>query len=1474
MLNYTKISALLAVLVTAAAKESVVMNEFRAHQAPLQDILYVDQNGAAGVIVLAGRNALYKLSGDNLSLLATYSTGPKYDSRLCPPDPLDCETSRTETANDNQVLLKLGSDSLILACGTTDQGMCSIHHLLNDLEVRNPMDKNLPVNYVASRSSTAAFFGSGRNSDVLFVASAYDGRPPNYHPYELTARVLNKQHSFSIRSSTPAAPSFLNVKDHFKQYYRTRYVYGFSYNGFAYFVTVQNKGASLNNFETRLARVCESDTSFQTYTALLIRCLRKGTALSSDATIAISASLQHSAKGSEHGSEILAVAFGTPLDGNVDMSDPSKGSELCFFDMRRVESAFRETIENCNKGTPKAKLSSLFHDKMDLNCVLNEQAGDNINVCTPDVNSYIEGLEPLTGTATMMFMHGLVTSITVMQQNGVTVAWVGDSEGYLHKVAQNDDSSELLYWTDLSNGKGTPMERSTALDSKGMFGYFLIGDKVLKFPVGSCSIYRTCSKCMRSREDPLACGWCGGRCAHSAECPHGTHLEFEHCPIQVHSVAPNSGPTSGGTMITFVGENFGSWWRESSNSIEVTIGGHACQIINWVSTLVTCKTPPAEGAGKVDITISVNDTNRDAKKNYDVVNTLTLPSAFEYKTATLSGVQPIYGPAAGGTNITLFGKNLDTGTQRVVTIGATFCKIHKFNSTSLECLTGAAPGYQVDHENQVILAIDGVNIPFVSEDHLGSTFTYLSNPKIESIAPRTAIFSEQPAIVADGVHLHTVSRPMMVTRVFSLDRQKQQSITKACSVMEHSRQLLCPGPSLTEFSVISSDELQKHQSSILAQVSFLMDGLHLPPNSTGSEGYFTLIYRPPPASYIPRTKAARITGLVPRWGPVAGGTSLTLHGMNLNSGSRRIVTVGDSACSINRVGNAFLDCTTSAMTRDHEHKEMRVALRIDGVNVPVVGTENFTSTFTYKPDPLIYDIAPMEANSNTSVIHVRGKHLDSVAAPVMVTRVTSLKNKDQDSIKGACRVSPGGLTMQCSRASLMESSVISSADLEQQHQLPIVVQISFRMDGLHLPLNSAGEESYFNFTYLPERGPIVLSEPEEDAFKLHSAAIIVAVSLLPSVLGVWICYRCCQTRKSKLTKCDESLDLMEAEIRVRTGQGPGHDQCTNDSEGQTLIASSFPEDTKALLENKRLLIDRVAVTLGPVIGIGRFGRVYQGFIQLEPKGHAIMVAVKTLRQSYAVRETGRKNFLEEALIMKDFCHPNVLHLHGLTMDEKNGLMVITPYMEHGDLLNYVRDKRNDIKPLQAITFCRHVAEGMRYLAEMKFVHRDLAARNCMLSKDLVVRVADFGFSRDVYEKQYYRKLMDGTKLPLRWMAPESVEKGIYNYKTDVWAYGVLLWEVMTWGETPYSSMEPWDILEFLNEGLRLQLPKSCPPELYQIMLQCWHQDPAKRPPFSELVTDIATCTSCIKKGTRNNTVSLNAGYVNNPGCTVPDAITP
>ncbi|CAD5206436.1 unnamed protein product [Bursaphelenchus okinawaensis] len=256
-------------------------------------------------------------------------------------------------------------------------------------------------------------------------------------------------------------------------------------------------------------------------------------------------------------------------------------------------------------------------------------------------------------------------------------------------------------------------------------------------------------------------------------------------------------------------------------------------------------------------------------------------------------------------------------------------------------------------------------------------------------------------------------------------------------------------------------------------------------------------------------------------------------------------------------------------------------------------------------------------------------------------------------------------------------------------------------------------------------------------------------------------------------------------------------------------------------------IPRHELQLKDKLGDGNFGEVWHG----RWKG-SVEVAIKTMKPGTMSDEA----FLQEAHIMKQCAHQNLVKLYAVCTKEEP-FYIITEYMCGGSLLHYLRDDSNQLSIPALIDMCAQIANGMKYLEERKLVHRDLAARNVLVGDKIsgvpVVKVADFGLARKLMEEDIYEARM-GAKFPIKWTAPEAAICGNFTVKSDIWSYGILLYEIFTRGQNPYPGMHNREVIEQVEQGYRMPCPKNCPPEVYEHMLKCWHQLPEKRPTFSYL----------------------------------------
>uniref|UniRef100_A0A3Q0SJS4 Receptor protein-tyrosine kinase n=1 Tax=Amphilophus citrinellus TaxID=61819 RepID=A0A3Q0SJS4_AMPCI len=257
-----------------------------------------------------------------------------------------------------------------------------------------------------------------------------------------------------------------------------------------------------------------------------------------------------------------------------------------------------------------------------------------------------------------------------------------------------------------------------------------------------------------------------------------------------------------------------------------------------------------------------------------------------------------------------------------------------------------------------------------------------------------------------------------------------------------------------------------------------------------------------------------------------------------------------------------------------------------------------------------------------------------------------------------------------------------------------------------------------------------------------------------------------------------------------------------------------------------------------VLGSGAFGTVFKGLWIPEGENVKIPVAIKVLRE--ATSPKANQEILDEAYVMASVDHPHVCRLLGICLT--SSVQLVTQLMPYGCLLDYVRHHRDHIGAQWLLNWCVQIAKGMNYLEERHLVHRDLAARNVLLKSPNHVKITDFGLAKllTADENEYHA---DGGKVPIKWMALESILQWTYTHQSDVWSYGVTVWEIMTFGSKPYDGIPASEIATVLERGERLPQPPICTIDVYMIMVKCWMIDPSSRPRFKELMVELSKMAS-------------------------------
>uniref|UniRef100_W5JZQ4 non-specific protein-tyrosine kinase n=1 Tax=Astyanax mexicanus TaxID=7994 RepID=W5JZQ4_ASTMX len=285
--------------------------------------------------------------------------------------------------------------------------------------------------------------------------------------------------------------------------------------------------------------------------------------------------------------------------------------------------------------------------------------------------------------------------------------------------------------------------------------------------------------------------------------------------------------------------------------------------------------------------------------------------------------------------------------------------------------------------------------------------------------------------------------------------------------------------------------------------------------------------------------------------------------------------------------------------------------------------------------------------------------------------------------------------------------------------------------------------------------------------------------------------------------------------------------------------------------------DAYDIVLGRILGEGFFGEVHEGVYKRE----RVSVAVKTCKDCTA---DVKEKFMSEAVIMKKLDHPHIVCLVGII--EEDPVWIVMELYQHGELGQYLVENQQKLTNVNLVLYSLQICKALAYLEGINMVHRDIAVRNVLVAKPDCVKLGDFGLSRYIEEEEYYKASV--SRLPIKWMAPESINFRRFTSASDVWMFAVCMWEIMNWGQQPFFWLENKDVINQLEQGVRLPKPEQCPPTLYSLMTRCWTYDPRERPRFTELVCSLGAVYKMEREQEveqkRDRTRSLRAPFAEPP----------
>lgn len=898
--------------------------------------LTIDEQSGQKRVYIGAVNKIYQLSSD-LKLEAQAVMGPAPDNYECPvsrhcpnvekkpmnyynkalviytPNNMKISQQQQRTSHSQSAATafpnsQLNKDSTqptssstspltshLISCGTLFQGSCALHNLDNITDYYIPANESVVAN--SQYASTVAFIAPGppklflsRQPDVLYVGASYTGLGPyNTEVPAVSSRSLQPDSMFNFAASNVATGTRLTVNSLSRDRFPINYVYGFSYRGFSYFVTVQRKSYNSHKpFITKLVRVCQKDVDYHSYVEVPLVCR---TDSGTDYNLAQAAYVGHpgtnlaNSLGIAITDEVLYVVFAKSKDKRDIYNEPSSQSALCVYALPVVHRIFAQNIQHCFNGNGQQGLDFISQT---VPCIQTQvQITDDF--CGMDVNNLISGMMPIETSPVIEYKDVSLTAVAASPKNEFTVAFLGTSNGQLRRLVIDDIQTANEYSvTVVDPNRKTPINsdmRFDRRDKSAEFIYVMNDKKVYLIKVQECNLYKMCADCLDANL-----------------CPNPQILSFE----------PMTGPYEGGTNLTIKGVNLGTSFEDIRTGVKIEISDSSGKVASiecipyrelYVETSqITCQTVPP----------IVIDTSQNSIPSVSMSGVISVqigqeyiarsPERFNYVNPKIMQMMPSKGPKSGGTKLILWGFDTDAGSRAEAYVGNAPCIIIERKNDKVECITTQAerPGQQ-----RFSMRFDNAERIFHEYN-----FLYVEDPEVDFVTSnKTSMIDRNGAgaaesppkgIPAGGIAVHVKGKNFTCIQepkfYVVVDGVKYNS---SCQV-ENAAEMSCLSPIVPEEKILPYR--QGPNEPVALDYGFFMDnveGVH----NLGSRRHnplpMFLMYSNP--EYEPFPEEVKFYN----------SDYLTINGSNLDRASSEydvMVRIGSGFCNVTSLSRTQLTC--------------------------------------------------------------------------------------------------------------------------------------------------------------------------------------------------------------------------------------------------------------------------------------------------------------------------------------------------------------------------------------------------------------------------------------------------------------------------------------------------------------------------------------------------------------------------------------